>query len=297
MCTALLKVARDDAPIAQKQDQAALKKEHAEKHRKEELLYEYGVNKASDAFIDALYYYEMYCSLACWKTVTMVDCELKKLKSKSAKLNALKENIRMCVLGLEWKDLSIPWSKQGKILTVNQLTTHLKSIILQQKKGKIPNGPPVKIPQRKSLPSLSVPVKKLIEIDKVSEKENAKFEQNARNLRNTCEEEGIGDRYAEMQPSSMPKIDKYLIGKRLDICESYDLEEGGSELRWNQGKVVLVSNGANIVKIGSITACYKSGEAVMICWDSNNDRNEPTSTSPQRLLPSKWNPKIHSNGA
>ena len=62
-------------------------------------------------------------------------------------------------------------------------------------------------------------------------------------------------------------------------------------------EVVLVSNGAIIVKQGSITACYKSGEAVLSCWDSNNDRNELTSTSPQRLLLSKWNPKIHSNGA
>ena len=134
MRTALLKVAKDDAPIAQKQDKAALQKQRAEKHRKDELLVEHGVNKASEDFIDALYYYEMYCSLACWKTVTMVDCKLRKLKSKTAKLNALKENIRMRVLGLGWKDLSIPWSKQGNILTVNQLSTHLKIIILQQKK-------------------------------------------------------------------------------------------------------------------------------------------------------------------
>ena len=114
-----------------------LQKQRAEKHRKEELLREHGVNKASEAFIDSLYYYEMYCSLACWKTVTMVDRELRMLKSKTAKLNVLKENIRMRVLGLGWKDLSIPWSKQGNILTVNQLTTHLKSIILQQKKKKV----------------------------------------------------------------------------------------------------------------------------------------------------------------
>ena len=93
------------------------------------------------------------------------------------------------------------------------------------------------MPQRKSLPSLGVPVKKLIEIDKISEEEHEKFEQDAHNLRNNREAEGIGDKYAEIQPTSMPKIDKHLIGKRLDICESYDLEEGGSELRWSQGKL------------------------------------------------------------
>ena len=50
MRTALLKVAKDDAPIAQKQDKAALQKQRAEKHRKEELLSEHGVNKASIGF-------------------------------------------------------------------------------------------------------------------------------------------------------------------------------------------------------------------------------------------------------
>ena len=153
------------------------------------------------------------------------------------------------------------------------------------------------MPQRKSLPSLGAPVKEFTEIDKVSEEEHEKFEQDTRNLRSSREAEGIEDRYAEMQPTSMPKIDKHLIWKRLDIYESYDLEEGSSELSWSQWKVFLVSNGANIVKQVYITTCYKSGEAVLLCWDLNDDRNELTSTSPQRLLPSKWNPKNHNSDA
>ena len=68
-----------------------------------------------------------------------------------------------------------------------------------------------------------------------------------------------------MQPSSISIVDKGLIGKRLDICESYDLEGGSSELRYSQDKVVLVSNGSKIIKLVLCTACYKTGEAVMIC--------------------------------
>ena len=34
----------------------------------------------------------------------------------------------------------------------------------------------------------------------------------------------------------------------------------------------------------------------MIRWDENKDRNEISNTSPQRFLPSKWNPrKEHSH--
>ena len=88
----------------------------------------------------------------------------------------------------------------------------------------------------------------------------------------------------------MPKINRHILGKRLDICESYNLEGGGLELRWSQGKVVLVSDSSNIVKIGSRTACYKPSEAVLICWDANEESNEPSTTSAQRLLSYKWNP-------
>ena len=95
----------------------------------------------------------------------------------------------------------------------------------------------------------------------------------------------------EKQLASMPVVDDTLVGQRLDICECYDLEEGGTELRWSQGEVILVSNGSNILKPNARSACYKRGEAVMIKWDANKDRNEDISTSSQRLLPSKWNPR------
>ena len=66
---------------------------------------------------------------------------------------------------------------------------------------------------------------------------------------------------------------------------------GGSELRGSQGKVILISDGSNIIKQGARTACYKVGEEVLISWDANEERNESSLTSAQRLIPSKWDPK------
>ena len=34
---------------------------------------------------------------------------------------------------------------------------------------------------------------------------------------------------------SRPIINKFLIGKQLDVCLEYELEEGVTELRWCQG--------------------------------------------------------------
>ena len=73
MRTSLLKVARDDTSITQKINQIALKQQRKENHRKEELLRNYSMIKASDVFIYALYYHDMYTSLACWKISDMVE--------------------------------------------------------------------------------------------------------------------------------------------------------------------------------------------------------------------------------
>ena len=92
-----------------REDKTALLKQRQEKQRKEELMHEKCMKKASESFIDALYYHEMFGSAACWMTVSSVDRELRKLQSKSSKITALKDNIRIRVLGLGWIDLATPW--------------------------------------------------------------------------------------------------------------------------------------------------------------------------------------------
>ena len=101
-----------------------------------------------------------------------------------------------------------------------------------------------------------------------------------------------------MQLTSMPAVDNKLLGKRLDICEKYDLHEGGTELRWSQGVIMKVSNGSNILRPGARTAKFKKGEGVLIQWDADVAHNEPVTTSAQRLLSTKWNPKgKHTKGS
>ena len=44
--------------------------------------------------------------------------------------------------------------------------------------------------------------------------------------------------------------------------------------------------------------CFKKGERVLMRWDANEAYNEPSITSAQWLLPTKWNPKEkHTEGA
>ena len=105
----------------------------------------------------------------------MVDKELDKLTSKNAKLNALKENICMRVLGLGWKDLATLWSKNGKEFTPNQLTTHLKNNVSHQRTRVIPGKPLVELPKRKILPSLGTKTGTVSRIEQRYENQPEKF--------------------------------------------------------------------------------------------------------------------------
>jgi hypothetical protein len=241
----------------------------------------------------------MYFSPACWKTSAAVDRELNKLSGKTAKLQGLKENIRMRVLGLGWSDLATPWSKNGKAFSTAQLATHLKLIISKQRTRHIPEKPPANLPTRKVLPNLGTVTADVIDIDMANLECSDEFENKARTTKQEREAAGVGDRFALMQPHSQPVVDCSLIGTRLDVCHKYDLNDGsnGSQLHWSQGVVILVSDGTNIVKIGSRTACYNAGEAVIIRWDANPVANEESTESIQCLKPRQFNPVTHSDGS
>ena len=78
------------------------------------MLREQNLAGPTQAYIDKLYYRDMVDSPACWKTAKIVDREIKELKSKSAKLNAIKEQIRIRELGLGWEDWHHAWSYLGE---------------------------------------------------------------------------------------------------------------------------------------------------------------------------------------
>ena len=86
---------KEDADETRVYDHSALLKQREEKQKKQDLLKKNNMRKASEYFIDALYYYERFKSEACWMTASIVNIELKKIKSRTAKQLALKENIRI----------------------------------------------------------------------------------------------------------------------------------------------------------------------------------------------------------
>eukprot|EP00957_Ditylum_brightwellii_P014919 1125041-Ditylum_brightwellii.AAC.2 len=69
------------------------------------------------------------------------------------------------------------------------------------------------------------------------------------------------------------------------------MENVKEALVWRQGIVLAISDSTNMAKIGHRSAKYKKEEAIMICWDANEDLEETSTESSQKLLKSKWNLK------
>ena len=140
----------EDSPITRRTNNSLLEKQRKAKHEKAELARMKIYERATEDYIDAVYYHRMYQSEACWKTVREVTNGLKHLKTKKDKYEALKENIQIRVIGFGWKQFKQAWSKDGNPYTIEFLANALKNIIRKSSKMDIPKAPSIEIPKRKN---------------------------------------------------------------------------------------------------------------------------------------------------
>ena len=109
----------EDAPRARNVNNLLLSKQRQAKREKAEIAKQMILQKATETYIDAMYYHRMYRSDRCWKTIREVSNGIKSLHTKKDKYEMLKENISICVKGFGWKQFRTAWSKDGKPHTMN----------------------------------------------------------------------------------------------------------------------------------------------------------------------------------
>ena len=128
----LLTMAINDALTVRRNEGIAIEKQRRHKQNKHDLLKKMKLMKAQQLYINALTYIEMYHSPVEWKTKPEALEVFSKLTSKTAKLEAIKNQIRIRVLGFGWTDLHISWSKDSIHKSPEQLLTHLTDIIIPE---------------------------------------------------------------------------------------------------------------------------------------------------------------------
>lgn len=234
----LLQYAIAVAPTVVSTNREDLDNQREAKRKKEEMMEQRGMMKAKESTIEASYYWEMYNkSDACWKNIRTMKTMLGRLSSESTKLEALKENIRMRVIGLGWTQFAITWSSKGKKRSVVEFTDHMKMIIKEEKKLTPPTDPAIQLPTRKELPVLGTATQQLIDSNETAQIDVEQFRKEVAGLR---QQRGEGSIYSALQPLVCPEPDE-LVDKRIDVLYSFQLtSDGDKALRWCQGKVIEV---------------------------------------------------------
>ena len=227
-------------------------------------------------YVNALTYIDMFHSPACWKTVAEAKRLFRSLSSNASKLEAVKEQIRIRVVGFGWKDLHHPWSEGGVAHSPETLLKHLVEVIIpEQQKREVPDEPKMVLPSRKLTPQLGTktPDVEALEIRYENEKKNAVVE--AVRMREELEAQGIADRHEMLQPQR-PQVDENLIGVEIEQLWMFVEEDGTTVAQWCQGIVVGV----------------KTRNKVHIKWNENCLREGDAPVTEEALMKSKYNKHV-----
>ena len=184
------------------------------------------MDKAKEDLNEASYYWDMFHSKVSWKgKLSIVTKMLGRLKSVSAQTEALKENIRMHVIGLGWKKFTITWYSKGAKQSVSELAGHLRMIIREEKKLMPLKDPALVMPKHCKLPTLGTASKQLMESEAIAVIDEDQFRKEANELQKQREARGKGSIFSVMQPLYCPELDE-LINKRIDVLYFFVLGSG-----------------------------------------------------------------------
>ena len=280
--SALMIVATEDAPATTKENKERLDVQREAKRKKTEALKQMGIEKATEEYIDGIYYFKMYKSMACWKSARDVNVGLKSLVTKKDKYESIKENFRIRVKGFGWNQFNQSWSENGRPHSVEYLAKKLKDMIKKEKKLTIPTEPPINTPERIKLPVLGNQIEMVKTLDKDNIKDKDKFKERANKIRKEREEQGVGSLYSEMQPRVRPEINQDFFGQRIDTLFIFDIldavgDEPDQGLRWCQGKVTKV-----------FTVKDKKKPMVEVAWDEVQESIDGHDKTNVILHANKW---------
>ena len=134
--------------------------------------------------------------------------------SETACEDAIKEQIRIWVIGFGWDDLHCKWSQKGASKTAEELFQHLvEKIIPEQQDRPISLHPKAKLPSRAPRETLKLGTltTDVIELNKKEEKCKKEVVKTAKELRGNKITKGKHDTTVRGQPKSAPKFDKTIL--------------------------------------------------------------------------------------
>ena len=279
MHDSLLEFALSIAPEVRQAERVALDRQREAKQRKQKLLRDKKIVVAQMEYANALTYTDMYHSDVCWKTAGDARRAFSKLTSKTAKLDAVKEQIRIRVLGFGWDDLHHAWSKGGVDYSPEVLRDHLINKIIPEqspRKRGVPNAPAVNLPSRGNKNQLGTKTLDVDDLKKRREGEKQSIRIGGEAMRDEMMEQGVVDPYEKSQ-GPRPDVDENFIGAKIEQLWEYTEKDGTVVPQWCQGTVVAV----------------KKNSRVHIKWDKSCLREGDPEITQEKFLKTKWNKQVN----
>ena len=115
---------------------------------------------------------------------------MRRIKTKSEKIDSLRDSIRIRWKGLGWEEFETRWTVLGDETTIHELANRLKELIRMQHKYKwvVPENPAVLGPQRKKIVFLGTATRQVGELEKKANEGEETIEAKARVNRKGREE-------------------------------------------------------------------------------------------------------------
>ncbi len=218
MCQSLMKFALKIAPAVRRSEKTALDKQRESKQKKQDLLRNKKILAVQKEYSNALTYIDMFHSPACWRTKNDAQKAFESLRSKAARMEAIKEQIRIRVIGFGWKDHHHAWSNYGVEYHPEDLFRHLiQKIIPEQTKRGIPEKPNMELPSRKATPQLGTLTSDVEALEHHYENDKEVVIKEAVKLRETLEAGGVTDRHEKLQPPRT-SVEETMIYLEMSNC-------------------------------------------------------------------------------
>ena len=211
------------------------------------------------------------------------------LASKTAQLEAVKEQILIRYIGCGWKEAYHAWSLNERPYTADELFQHfIETVLPLADILEVPDEAPLNLPALPDMPKVGTTSCLAKALEKGSNDMREEIKAKARETKRKREEEGKGDRYYEEQLSIPPpfetpanrhiNIKKMKVGFKIEVAYEYTGHDGSKSLGWYQGKVSEIVN--------------KEKMSVKIKWNKECLGVHDKCTSIFKLVPRNYNPKV-----
>ena len=262
----------------------ALKLQKEADLKRHQIEHEKNIENAKEQYIVACDFFDRYDSERCWKTEEEAWIVFNQLKSESARLKAVKEQIMIRTKGFGWDDAGHAWSKNGNAYSSDELMNHFIETVLpmEQERG-IPKQPPIKFQEHSERPTLGTKSNLNIEHPDMNATTLENMRENAIEERERRMEEGEMDIDTNRQTLIMPKVDTSLVGFNIEYCFTYFDDDGSTYDAWCDGIVEKVIN--------------EKTRMVLIRWNEKKVHEGDQLVSRHKLGIRSWNPKNPKGGA